>query len=55
MTLHLTHLRSDVSQLGLALRGGASDLMVMIMIISQQIGKDDHKILWHFADGFLTH
>ena len=33
MTLHLTHLRSDVSQLGLALRGGASDFMVMVMVM----------------------
>ena len=32
MTLHLTHLRSNVSQMGLALRGGASDFMVMVMV-----------------------
>ena len=32
VTLHLTHLRSDVSQMGLALRGGASDFMVMVMV-----------------------
>ena len=31
MTLHLlTHLRGNVSQMGLALRGGASDFMVMV-------------------------
>ena len=30
---HLTHMRSNVSHLGLALRGGASDSMVMVMVI----------------------
>ena len=40
MTLHLTHshLRSDVSHLGLALRGSASDLMVLVMVMVIVIG-----------------
>ena len=38
MTLHLTHVRAPRFHLGLALRGGASNLVVMVMMMEY----DDH-------------